>query len=229
MANATCSVDGCERSAKSALGGRRGMCRLHHRRQQKWGDPLFVRERLSCTVDGCGSAHYGHGLCSMHWQRQRNKGTTEPSLRNKDPYNGTDLKTCRQCLAVKPRSEFSKNRRRGDGVSSYCCACHQAKSRAWVRNNPEAARRSWRRTYLRKTYGITVADYEQRLALQGGVCAICAGPPPVGRVFYCIDHDHRTGKIRGLLCSNCNVLIGYAQDDVERLGSAIDYLRKGAS
>ena len=63
-----------------------------------------------------------------------------------------------------------------------------------------------RRETLRK-YGLTQEQYELVLASQGGVCAICKGPPVVHNVYH-IDHDHKTGLIRGLLCQSCNTGIG---------------------
>lgn len=59
---------------------------------------------------------------------------------------------------------------------------------------------------------------------QGGVCAICLGPPSAFDC-YCVDHDHVTGKIRGLLCSKCNSAIGLLQDDPNVVDRAAIYLR----
>jgi hypothetical protein len=60
-----------------------------------------------------------------------------------------------------------------------------------------------RNARLLKVYGITIADYNSMLAQQGGVCYICKKPPPEGRNFN-VDHDHVSGKIRGILCPYCN-------------------------
>lgn len=79
-----------------------------------------------------------------------------------------------------------------------------------------------------KKYGITVEDYRSMLASQSGVCAICGGPPTGNHSQnrpYHVDHDHLTGKVRGLLCTNCNILIGQAKESPERLEKAIAYLR----
>ena len=61
---------------------------------------------------------------------------------------------------------------------------------------------------------------------QGGVCAICKGPPNGRYDKYVIDHDHRTGNVRGLLCNNCNAAIGFLRDDVELVDAAARYLRE---
>jgi hypothetical protein len=74
-----------------------------------------------------------------------------------------------------------------------------------------------------KAAGITVAQYEDALGMQGGVCAICQGPP-VGKNRLSIDHDHQTGVFRGLLCDPCNRMLGYAKDSVETLENGVKYL-----
>jgi hypothetical protein len=59
-------------------------------------------------------------------------------------------------------------------------------------------------------HGITLADYEAMLARQGGGCATCGRKPESGKNLH-VDHDHQTGKIRGLLCIGCNLAIGYLE------------------
>ena len=73
-----------------------------------------------------------------------------------------------------------------------------------------------------RSYGISVEDYEEMLESQGGGCYIC-GIGPVGRALD-IDHDHRTGKVRGLLCSNHNRALGLLGDDPDLLLAAHTYL-----
>lgn len=83
---------------------------------------------------------------------------------------------------------------------------------------------------LRADFGISLADYNVMLSVQGGVCAICKQPETHKRndkvKALAVDHDHGTGKIRGLLCADCNTGIGKLKDSVNVLQSAIDYLRK---
>jgi hypothetical protein len=76
-------------------------------------------------------------------------------------------------------------------------------------------------------YGLTLAGYNELLDRQGGGCAICATPEPGGRGRFHVDHDHKTGIVRGLLCHACNVGIGNLGDDPERLRAAADYLERG--
>ncbi len=75
---------------------------------------------------------------------------------------------------------------------------------------------------LKQNYGLTVEDYNERLTAQGGVCAIC-GKTEKG--YLRVDHDHATGRVRGLLCNYCNVALGQVQDNIATLENMISYLR----
>jgi len=81
--------------------------------------------------------------------------------------------------------------------------------------------------HMKRAYGLDFKDYEKMLESQNGVCAICSSPPPNNRkTRLAIDHCHKTGKVRGLLCDKCNRSIGLLKDDVSVLKSAIKYLTK---
>ncbi len=116
------------------------------------------------------------------------------------------------------------------------------KRRQWAKDNPEqdkAASDAWRaanpkkvkEAYLKRKYGITLVDYEALLIKQGGGCAICGGPPggQSNGIYYSVDHDHATNKIRGLLCHNHNTGLGLLGDDIVSLQKALDYLVKSSS
>jgi hypothetical protein len=105
----------------------------------------------------------------------------------------------------------------------------------WQQANPERlnayrrqrrtdplVKRSERSTYLNRKYGITIEEYEAMLARQGGGCGIC-GRPPSASISLHIDHDHRTGRIRGLLCFVCNSSLGEL-DDPDLLWAALVYV-----
>lgn len=90
-----------------------------------------------------------------------------------------------------------------------------------------------RRNYeLRRSFGITAADYDAMLAAQNGTCACCSQPERAKRngklKMLAVDHDHVTGDIRGLLCSNCNPMLGYAGDSIDILQKAASYLERHA-
>jgi hypothetical protein len=71
-----------------------------------------------------------------------------------------------------------------------------------------------------KTHGITLNEYNDMLAFQGGVCAICRGTPN----RFDVDHDHVSGRVRGLLCNPCNQGLGYFHDNTTAMRTAITYL-----
>jgi hypothetical protein len=75
-----------------------------------------------------------------------------------------------------------------------------------------------------KIFGISLQEWERMHADQGGVCAICSRPDP--KKSLSVDHSHSTGKVRGLLCGNCNLALGQFRDSADILESAASYLRK---
>lgn len=98
----------------------------------------------------------------------------------------------------------------------------KAKSREAAKRNSktylatEKGRATKFKIYLRKAYGITPAQYEDMSKEQGGVCLVCRGVNEDGERLH-VDHDHETGKVRGLLCNRCNVALGYAGDNAYNL------------
>jgi len=95
-------------------------------------------------------------------------------------------------------------------------------ARRYRAEHPEKVKQTdYRKTLLRR-YGLTVEQFEEMAKLQDHRCLICRN----GERTLFVDHDHNSGRVRGLLCSQCNAGIGLLGDDIERLGSAIDYLRQ---
>lgn len=103
-------------------------------------------------------------------------------------------------------------------------ACHRWRQRfpeKWEAYNRE---RNWKRNY-----GMTPEQYHKMPESQGGVCAVCGtDKPDKKRKFFSVDHCHKTGAIRGLLCTNCNFILGHSFDSVELLEKSIAYLKKGS-
>lgn len=83
--------------------------------------------------------------------------------------------------------------------------------------------RQWRQ-YM-GAHAPTLADYDRMLAEQGGRCGLCAKAPAKGKVL-CVDHDHVSGAVRGLLCYRCNALLGLVENDPEMLGKIDAWLRR---
>lgn len=82
--------------------------------------------------------------------------------------------------------------------------------------------RARRVAHMRRTYGISKIEWETLLAAQGEKCAVCS--VPFEGVNPCVDHDHETGEVRGLLCGTCNTGLGMFRDDPELLKRAAEYL-----
>lgn len=96
--------------------------------------------------------------------------------------------------------------------------------RRWRLAHPEEAKRRARNADLKRFYGITLAEYEALAEAQGWRCAICRQTSE--RTLH-VDHDHRTGQVRGLLCGTCNRGMGMLGDDAALLQRAADYVRNG--
>ena len=99
----------------------------------------------------------------------------------------------------------------------------QQNKKNWKKENPDKVSASKRKDNLKAKYGLSVAEYDAMLRNQGGGCAVCGKN---GQRRLAVDHDHATGKIRGLLCVKCNIAIGNANDDPALLQKMRDYLRR---
>lgn len=135
-----------------------------------------------------------------------------PGLRLARPVGAA--KACRDCGQVLPPEAFYRSARAADGRSSYCTSCQEA------RVTSSMAKKGGRRSYrLQRRYGITAADADAMLEAQGGLCAVCCERPAEH-----VDHDHLTGKVRGMLCFCCNQGLGNFRDRADVMRAAIAYL-----
>lgn len=135
------------------------------------------------------------------------------------------LKVCAGCGEAKPLDQYNKKARARDGLNYKCRPCVNAESLAWYRNNRERVKKNHREWSLRALYGITESEFQRLLKLQDGKCALC----PVeysdkGKRNLVVDHDHETGRVRGLLCTRCNTSIGQLGDNSEGLRRALAYV-----
>ncbi len=151
---------------------------------------------------------------------------------------------CRSCDNRQQREDRYRrrgSRRRVGEVEEYTCSNCGATATRIVVPGPQKmtcdeclraasnarSRAKWREGYLRRTYGISIERYEEMVAKQRGCCAICGTSDPGGRHGdFVVDHDHHTGAVRSLLCSNCNAGIGLLGEDITVMTSAISYLRR---
>jgi hypothetical protein len=98
-----------------------------------------------------------------------------------------------------------------------------ARKKLSKRERKRRARRSSHNYHLKKTYGITIEEYDKILDAQGGVCAICGGGTSYRH--FSVDHNHRSGQVRGLLCRRCNSGLARFMDKLGNLVMAVKYMR----
>ncbi len=120
------------------------------------------------------------------------------------------LLRCRTCRNKRQRRSFVEKH----GVSQY---------EKYQKENPHYRKRT-REWVLKSRYRLDPAEYESLLKNQGDVCAICRGKQFIGHSF-CVDHNHETGEVRGLLCHKCNRALGAFQESTEVVERALHYLR----
>lgn len=161
----------------------------------------------------------------------------------------SDLVTCRQCGRALPVSAFyvrSRGAGRRAGQLRHPCkectnetgaryyAAHPEQKRESLRRfvaaNPDRMALLIRRSELRRKYGVSLEEYDALAEKQGHVCAICGQQETAQEARYlAVDHCHRTGEVRGLLCRSCNSALGLLDDDPERVRAVLRYLEQAAS
>lgn len=119
-------------------------------------------------------------------------------------------KCCSLCKTIKSAKEFYLSNTNPDGLHGWCKSCSDKRT---VENA------------YKRLHGLSMEDVDKINEEQGGLCAIC-GLPNLNKRKFCLDHDHSTGKVRGLLCTSCNTMLGNAHDNISLLQSAIEYLRR---
>ncbi|AUV60620.1 endonuclease VII [Gordonia phage SteveFrench] len=134
-------------------------------------------------------------------------------------FDDDGLKPCSSCKERLPRESFDRNRRMASGYASQCKTCFRNKG-----YTDEASRSEYR---FQRKYGISMQEYDRMFDDQCGRCKLCGQSPEGSRYskLY-IDHNHQTGKVRGLLCIECNFGLGKFKDNAELLDRASDYVRQ---
>ncbi len=131
-------------------------------------------------------------------------------------------KKCSRCGTTKNLSDFYKRKDSKDGHNGVCSKC--IKKYRYKYRYSDKYKKSTLDYGLRKKYNITLVEYDVMFKEQGGVCKICGKKQLEKFHRLAVDHDHKTGKVRGLLCQACNGMLGLAKDDITTLSNAIKYL-----
>lgn len=172
-----------------------------------------------------------NAYCRVCHRARQAKFLAQPGMR--DAKDG--MKSCMRCKETKPVSDFGASTKTFDKFDRRCKACNYLLHNDWLKKNPErnaAYVREWRVNNLdrmkdmerKKKYGVLAGWYAETLQTQEGRCAICTASEAGGMGDFHVDHCHSSGKVRGLLCHNCNLLLGHASDDITILESAIRYV-----
>ncbi len=134
---------------------------------------------------------------------------TKKKLKELQKLETERTKVCNICGKIKPLSEFTIHSTSRKFACAYCLTCGRVKDYG-------------------KRYNMTIKNYEKLLKQQNGKCAIC-GSTKTGdksKIFFSIDHNHKTNKVRGLLCVHCNHGLGGFKDNPESLIAAAAYILK---
>ncbi|MGH8870177.1 MAG: endonuclease VII domain-containing protein [Actinomycetes bacterium] len=125
------------------------------------------------------------------------------------------MKYCLSCQRELPVEDFVRNRAARDGVGTYCRPC----SNDMGRESRERVHGGSRHYHLKRRYGLSAAEVEEMVKGQLGACPVCLRSGPVQ-----VDHDHATGRVRAVLCFNCNGGLGQFRDEPDTLRRAASYL-----
>ena len=153
------------------------------------------------------------------------------------------MKKCTKCGVEKPLSEFSKKHSTKDGLQIHCKICCATNYENWLVKNPEQKKKrviraaQWniknkekRRVIVqemnyKRRYNLSIEQKQQLIDSQNSKCAICENHLENSN-GACVDHNHETGAVRGILCRKCNLGIGHLNDSIDILKSAVKYLKK---
>lgn len=162
------------------------------------------------------------------------------------------MKQCRECKDFKALGKFHKRIQAKDGLKPICKDCHRISNREWRKDNKEAVNKDAqqrrlanlekcrekeriyrtdnydkiRDRFLKYNYNIDITQYNNIFESQRGCCSICNAHQSTFKKALAVDHCHKTGKVRGLLCAKCNKGIGHFSDSIEIFENAIIYLKK---
>lgn len=133
---------------------------------------------------------------------------------------------CTTCFQYKKETEFYKNKKHTSRGFDYQCKICKLKQHKEERINNNNRKNIERKSVLKRKYGLSKKDHFNLRDKQDYACAICHLDEEMFDRELSVDHNHKTNKKRGLLCQNCNSLLGMAKDSIEILESAIQYLKE---
>lgn len=129
---------------------------------------------------------------------------------------------CSKCKKKKEVSAFGVKNYNKDGLNHYCKKCENERSKIKYSDPDQREKAKYRQ--IKNNYGLTKEQYLQMLVTQHNQCKICEAKLLNDKNTH-IDHCHKTGKIRGVLCKSCNHLLGNLKDDLTLINKIIQYLK----
>lgn len=173
----------------------------------------------TCAEPDCDRPVYARKICARHYGIAYRAGEIPP----RGPRKLSDIDESTMTVTCVRHGPNARLRVR-DGRARGRYSCRECDNETRGRGIPPGpmARRAAR---LRFRYGLSLEEYDLMEQAQGGTCLICCSPPASGERLV-VDHDHATSAVRGLLCTSCNVALGFMRDDPEILARAIRYLRR---
>lgn len=129
--------------------------------------------------------------------------------------------TCRKCWTARQK-KYQDNK---PGAAERQNSQRIAREATWSDERKEVERRKKYNLWLKRNYNITLSEYDEMHEAQNGKCAICKTEKPRGRGGFHVDHCHATGKVRSLLCAECNMMLGLAKDNPNILKEAAMYVQ----
>jgi Recombination endonuclease VII len=155
------------------------------------------------------------------------KPLTEFWIRQRGKDAGRPKPECKDCGRAYRHSWYLKNKDRVNAEANDYKKQNPEWYAAWQAKNRVERHDRWKHNELRIAHGIGLDEYRELEKAQGGLCAICGEPQTsTHRQYLCVDHDHKTRKVRGLLCGSCNMGLGRFKDDPVRLRAAAEYLER---
>ncbi len=129
-------------------------------------------------------------------------------------------KKCSTCKKIKPLSDFGKHKQTPTGLNYSCKSCLRDKTNKYRKEN----KKRFKNYRLQNQYGISIEEWQIMYDNQQGCCAVCETHQSMLKTILCVDHNHITGEIRGLLCHTCNRAMGLFKDDSMIIKKAMEYL-----
>ena len=155
-----------------------------------------------------------------------------------------ETKICSKCHKTKRLEEFSRDKNNKDGRTYDCKKCRSKVYKQWCLDNPKKAKETrdryapYRKEYYQRPeqllkyrkrwvqrYGLSLEEFDKMVDTQRNLCYVCNRPEPqVKNRHLCIDHNHKTGKVRKLLCSSCNRALGLLRENLVVIEKLKQYL-----